>query len=408
LKLAGFALDAQGRWQFAAMAPDRRTRFLELFGSRRAELLKLNLVHGDPDGWKREKEARKPGEDFAAAYRAPSFHSLLNPYESFAEWTALAQLEPQKAEKINPELTRWLKEKVLAGNAPSAAALARAAKVPIADVHLHLEKSFTPSALRAAMDRNGVRWAGAVGPGPRDEAPSDFRSAFQKALGSRYIATLGQPELGSPGGLDDAASPALKAVLARADDEFKAGSLKGFGELFVNNMTSSPEPSWKRKVQADSPAMRALYAAAAAHGGFLQIHMEADPDSLAQLERLLSIEPRAAVILSHCALNATAAQMLPLMASHPNLYCELSHRSPPTLSGPRLAERKIFDEAGVDAAWLSVIESMPDRFMVGTDAIGSDYDAAVASLRRGLLARLSPAAMRKVADENAKRVMRLR
>ena len=294
----------------------------------------------------------------------------------------------------------------------SADSAALATRVPIADVHFHREGPFAPADIKKLLDRNNVRWAGGVGPFGRDVG-SDFRQGFIDAMGERYIATLGQPELralyfnGGARATENADTPDFRALLQRAEAEFKTGRLKGFGELFVNNQTSNPLPAFRRKIAADAPAMRAMYQLAAKYGGFVAMHMETDPDSLQQLDALASIEPRATVILSHCGVWADAGTIRALFDKHPNIHCDLSWRSPPVARGPQLNVRTIFDETGVKREWLDLIEQRPDRFMIGTDAFCCDYSQAIDSFRKWLLPWLSPATLRKVAYENAQRLMKL-
>jgi predicted TIM-barrel fold metal-dependent hydrolase len=293
---------------------------------------------------------------------------------------------------------------------PTPESLKLAAEVPIADVHLHLDNKLTPAELLARMDRNNVQWTGGVG--PQGAAVSDLRAAFVAALGTRYIPTLGQPELSviffkdGAQATEDSNNPRFRALIERAENEFKAGSLKGFGELHANNRTSGPS-NWRRKIRADAPSFRELYSLAAKYGGFLQIHMETENDSVLQLESLLAIEPRAPVILAHCGVSANPRTIHALLEKHSNMYCDLSFRSPPMLRGPLSRDRQIFDENGADTSWLALIEAFPDRFMVGTD-FNENYDGTIAAYRKGLLPRLTAATLRKVAFENAQRVLRLR
>lgn len=294
---------------------------------------------------------------------------------------------------------------------PSSESSALAAQVPIADVHFHLEEHFTPANVKELLDRNNVRWAGGVGPIGRGVG-SEFRQRFIDVLGDRYISTLGQPEFGvlyfqrGAGGTEDAGAPDFRELLRRAEAEFKAGSLKGFGEIFANNRASNPNPTFRRKIATDAPTMRAMYQLAAKHGGFLAMHMEADPDSLQQLDALASIEPRATLILSHCGVWADAATMRGVLDKHSNINCDLAWRSPPVARGPA-GVRAIFNDSGVKPDWLDLIEQKADRFLIGTDAYCCDYSQAIESFRKGLLPRLSPAALRKVAHENAQRLMKL-
>lgn len=288
-----------------------------------------------------------------------------------------------------------------------------AAEIPIADVHFHVETRFSAPEVVALLDRLNVRWAGGVGPigasGPGYEA----RAAFIKAMGDRYIATRGQPEFnimyiqGGSGAMEDAGSSAFRALLEVSESEFKAGTIRGFGELFANNSRSSSTPKLRRKVRADAPTHRALYELAGKYGGFLQFHVQADNDTLEQLGVLAAIEPRVPIILAHCGTDAGADVIRGLLEKHANLHCDLSQKAPPVWN-PKKAHQRIFNESGVEPDWLKLIEDFPDRFMIGTDAYCCDYAEAIAVIRKGLLPRLAPATLRKVAHENAQRVMRLK
>ena len=70
---------------------------------------------------------------------------------------------------------------------PSAESIEMAKTIPIADMHMHAYRRDGPRASEVLeqMDKNGVRWGGAVG---------DFREDVSKLLGTRYIPALGQAE----------------------------------------------------------------------------------------------------------------------------------------------------------------------------------------------------------------------
>ena len=105
--------------------------------------------------------------------------------------------------------------------------------------------------------------------------------------------------------------------------------------------------------------------------------------------------------------DSDASDIRPLLKRHPNLFCELSFRYPPVVS-PRWSHVNVFDRSGPLPAWLSLIEAFPDRFMIGTDAHDeTEYDGAIAMVRRGLLPYLRPATARMVAHENAQRLFGL-
>jgi len=295
---------------------------------------------------------------------------------------------------------------------PASAKLAP--ELPIADLHLHPDSDLSPSQIKDAMDANGVRWAGA---GAKRGDRSTWMTVAGE-LGDRFIAFAGQVELnrayfdGGVAGTEDVNNAAVQNLLQTAEEDLKAGRIKGIGEIFVNNSRSHPNPSFQRKFRADAPSMRALYQLVAKYGGFLTFHMESDADSVGQLERLLESSRTGRILLNHCGVGASAAQVRSLLERHPNLFCELSLRYPPVLHG-RLIERfpnaQIFSGGGPDGGWLQLIEDFPDRFMIGTDANSrSEYDGAIKAVRKGLLPYLSPPTARKVAYENAQRLFGLK
>ena len=63
----------------------------------------------------------------------------------------------------------------------------------------------------------------------------------------------------------------------------------------------------------------------------MQIHMEGDDDSLAQLDNLIASAGPVTIILSHCLVTASRAAVRKLLERHPSAYCELSARGAPVL-----------------------------------------------------------------------------
>lgn len=286
-----------------------------------------------------------------------------------------------------------------------------ASDIPVADLHLHPNPNLIPTQALERMDRNGVRWAGA---GTWGEGAGDKRKAFSRDLGDRFINFIGQAELsavyraGGVPAMEDASHPGVQDLRREAEEELKAGRIKGIGEIFVNNIRSSRDPTFRRKARTDAPSIRLLYKLVAKYDAFLTIHMEAHSDSVSQLEALLESDRRGRILWNHCGVDSGASDIRPLLRRHPNLFCELSFRYPPVVS-PRLSHRNVFDRSGPLPAWLKLIEEFPDRFMIGTDAHDeSEYDGAIAMVRRGLLPYLRPATARMVAHENAQRLFGLR
>ena len=107
--------------------------------------------------------------------------------------------------------------------------------------------------------------------------------------------------------------------------------------------------------------------------------------------------------------RASAQVARSVLERYANLYCETSYRSMARNGAPGLRPFMIHTAESVDSGWLAVIEALPDRFMVGSDIYAKDvsYDVVISAIRSGLLAKLSPTTLKKVAHENAQRVFRL-
>lgn len=286
--------------------------------------------------------------------------------------------------------------------------------VPIADVHRHVQRWVSPEQLKQQMQDQNVGWSGAVGApfGPWDTAP------YAQLLGKKYIATAGQVELSGiyaqhgASGLTDINLDTYKTLLQRSDKLFADGRIKGFGELILNNQTSNPMLSFRRKVNIDSAPIEAMVKIAAKYKGFVQIHSEDDADSVDQIKTLAAKYPDVSIILSHCLLTGNVDLIKTLLNQHPNLYCEMSARSKshhPNLDNERIRTRVVYSEDFAKDEWIKLIDAFPTRFMVGTDTYNPNvnFEQNIAEIRKGLLARLQPANIELVAYKNAVRVMRL-
>lgn len=285
-----------------------------------------------------------------------------------------------------------------------------APQLPIADLHFHPDPPVSTAEARDRMDRNGVRWAG----GGVINAERSLWELYARDLGPRFIPFSGQSELnrvyreGGIAAMEDADHPAIRGLLAAAEDDLRTGRAKGIGTIFANNTRGHPDPGFRRKARTDAPSIRLLYAVAAKYEAVVMMQMVPDADSVEGFERLLASDRRAKVLWTQCGTDSTPDEVRPLFRRHPNLYCELSWRYPPVVP-PHLAFRNIFDERGPKPAWLELIEEFPDRFLIGNDAhVRSQYDRATEVVRTGLLPYLRPATARMVAYENAQRLFGLK
>ena len=283
--------------------------------------------------------------------------------------------------------------------------------VPIADVHMHLV-GISLSDHQSQMDRSNVRWGGGVG---RASDKSPTPDEVRKAFGSRYFFGLGQEEFtrvffsSGANGLVDPQSVAFAEMFAAADQLLQDRQAYGFGELHIDNSKSFSTFQFARKVKFDNPVIRKIYELANRHGGFVQIHMQADPENLADLERYLGEFPKANTVLSHSLPYSKQPMLRELLAKHPNLYLDLSRKG--SILNDKEAAQAFTASSGPKDNWLKTIEQFPDRFMVGSDTHAPDehrYDDVMKEFRQGLFPYLRPETVKKVAYENAVRLFGLK
>jgi hypothetical protein len=288
--------------------------------------------------------------------------------------------------------------------------------VPIADVHMHVV-NLSVADHQAQMDRNNVRWGGGVGPAG-DKGPSP--DAVRMALGNRYFFGMGQSEFtrvfysSGPKGLVDPASVAFVEMFAVADEMLASKSAYGFGELHIDNSKSFSTYQFARKVKFDNPVVRKIYELANKHGAFVQFHMQGDDENVQALERYLEEFPNAKTVLSHCLPRVSDITYLgqnmtsKLLSRHPNLYLDLSRKG--SILNDKEAAQMFTKDGGPKGKWVAFIEKFSDRLMVGSDTHAPDehrYDDVMNEFRIGLFPYLQPATVKKVAYENAVRVLRL-
>jgi len=297
---------------------------------------------------------------------------------------------------------------------PESAVLA--SDLALADVHLHPSLTLSPFTALDIMDHNNVRWAGGgVVTWPQYmDGRRDVWEAYSREMGPRFISFAGQSEMNAiyrKGGVEamaDDRTPAFRTFIGELDADLKAGRVMGVGTYFINNSSTDDRPAFRRRVAGDAPAIKRIYEVIAKYGSVLRVHMEWDPETVAQFEPVMASDRRGRVLWNQCGSITTAEQARSLLGRHKNLYCEISWRFSPVVRA-NLSERNIFDENGPKPEWLKLIEDFPDRFMYGNDGHpGEQYDGATENFRRHLLPYLKPDTARGIAYANAQRVFDLK
>ena len=284
---------------------------------------------------------------------------------------------------------------------PETVALAN--EIEIADVHMHLTPESIKSLLEK-MDRNGVRWGGAVG-GRLADGPLRVKAG----AGKRYIVSLGQAEyqavLKDKGekGLHDLTDPRFVSLFETAQRLFESKAVRVFGEIHINNVRSGVNSGFQVDTRFEAAAVKKMYDIANRYSGIVQIHSEG-VQNMEDIQKVARDYPQATTILSHCLPFSRPNDIRKLFKAHANLMCELS------ATGPVHGNMRVFNADGPKPEWLELIEEFPDRFMLGTDpccGLAGRYDEMVKEIRSSLLAHLRPSTIKKLANQNAKALFAL-
>ena len=284
--------------------------------------------------------------------------------------------------------------------------------VIIADVHMHPHPGNHPIDQLTWMNRNGVMWAGS---GSMSRHALDHYARIMK---NRFIPFGAQGEMHQiynqhgVSGVEDNQTQLFESMMSDLESQFENSEIKGIGELFINNRTTNPKHSMRRKTRVDAQSYKDLLDLVANYGGVLSVHVQWDYDSIEQLQALADHNPAGNIIWAHCGNDGSASQVREILQNHDNLYCDLAARHRPKLNDWVINNRpnaQIFTTYSLDSAWKDLIESMPDRFMVGTDTkTESHYDQGINNIRNGLLANLNPETAEKVAYKNAQKLLNLK
>jgi predicted TIM-barrel fold metal-dependent hydrolase len=270
---------------------------------------------------------------------------------------------------------------------------AEAAPLPFIDAHVHLNDEATQLELmgRHGAERAIVFW------GSRSDNESIAASARRHP--ERFIAFASiSPERAAYRQLWNRDDP---AVLRTLDELLATGVFRGIGEISAVHFPSPGFP--EADYDPSGPTLGGILALARKHGLPVLLHIEWT--RLRELSALLERFPDVAVIWAHGGYTPlfVARRML---ERHPNLTYELSARTWP--QHPRSPDYTILrDGKAVWPQWLALIEAMPERFVVGTDASqrSAETEAMKFASVQSFLRQLSPATRERVARSNVLKLL---
>ena len=255
----------------------------------------------------------------------------------------------------------------VAQNSPESAELAKT--IPIADVHMHVSLTkklggVPKSEVVDLLKESNVKWAGGVGP---------YSIEIQDVLGNQYISAFGQNEffavLADKGqsGLYDPNN--FTEMFSQAEELFKTGKIKGFGEIHTQNIFSADEPSKKRNIRAKSPVVEKMFEMSNLYGGFVAIHSEYSKDLVSDVLSLSEKYPNTTTILDHCIFYASTEDIKNLFDKTNNVVCEISSNGSVQPGSKAAGMVRIHGGfgGGLKDNWKALIQEYPDKFMIGSD-----------------------------------------
>jgi predicted TIM-barrel fold metal-dependent hydrolase len=266
-----------------------------------------------------------------------------------------------------------------------------------------LPKNEIPNLLK----ESNVKWAGGVGP---------YSPEVQDSLGHYYIPAFGHNEFfavlndkGQSGLLDPSN---FTAMFSEAEELFKSGKIKGFGEIHTQNVLSSDDPRKKRNIRAQSPVVEKMYEMSNRYDGFVAIHSEYSKELISDVLNLSVKYPRTTTILDHCIFFASTDDIRSIFSKTSNVVCEISANGSVQSGNKAAGMTRIHGGfgGGLKDNWKELIQEYPDRFMLGSDpccGIGTRYKEIISKLRSEVLANLPTDVLEKVAYKNAVRIFHL-
>lgn len=266
---------------------------------------------------------------------------------------------------------------------------ATAEPAPFFDAHVHLNDLEMQLRLMArfGIPKAVVFW------GRRSDDATVFEAA--RAHPDRLVAFASvSPERRAFRSLWQREDPALLEQLERS---LSAGRdvVRGIGEISAVHFPSSGFP--EADFDPAGSTMRGIFEIARRRGLPVMVHVELT--RLRELSALMAAYRDVPTIWAHggYAPLVIAERML---AEHANLVFELSARTWP--EHPRSPEYTVFNGPVVWARWRALVERLPRRFIVGTDAshhVLASEEMKITSVQR-FLAQLSPEARPWVATRN--------
>lgn len=298
------------------------------------------------------------------------------------------------------------------------------------DGHAHWGNAFVADAVLERYRASGVV-AQVVMPrylGVREDPPTTDEAVLaiaQNHPGQMYVlAGMQRPDFTF---MDwNAPHSAALQILSEIDLKLAQNKVVGIGEVLVRHWAYVGDGGQigrhaEVNQSFDSVFIRLIASVAMRHDVPVVIHMEAYPDLVDQLDRVLKELPQLKLVWAHGCGRLNPTKIHELLESHPKLFCDLSNMTNTGGYGSGWPRAELFtskmEEGGVFfEPYKKVILHFPDRFFVGMDVAhqsrwvmqqGNTFEKRV-HRTRVLLGQLPMEVARKLAVENAIQIFKLK
>jgi len=292
---------------------------------------------------------------------------------------------------------------------------------PIIDGHAHWGDSFNEEAVLERYSKMGVvaqivmpRYLGVKADQPTtDERVLEIASRHSNKV--FVLAGMQRPDFTY---MDwNAPDRNSQTILTEIDKKLEDKKVFGIGEVLVRHWAYANEGTFGRHAEIekrfDTLFIRQIARIAVKHQVPMVIHMEAYPDLVNDLNKVLGEMPKLKLVWAHGCGRSEAEVIRNLLVSHANLYCDLSNMTNTGGYGSGWPKAEVFthkiEEAGVfHEPFRKLILDFPNKFFVGMDVAhqarwtmrdGNTFETRVKRTRE-LLSTLPAPVAKKLAYEN--------
>ncbi len=249
--------------------------------------------------------------------------------------------------------------------------------LPLFDAHIHYKEPawgpYPPKTIIELMDKSGVAM------GLVSSTPDEGTIKLWKYAPDRIVPEL-RPYHGDAGSSNWTKVPGMEDYLEQRLNDYPH---EGIGEFHLHRIDL-----------ADRAFLKKVAVLAQSRDIYIHVHSGAEP-----VEFLFSIEPRLKIIWAHAGMTESAEVVAKLMSTYEKLWADTSFRENDILSY----------DGSIDPDWRNVLETWPDRFMVGSDTwVNSQWDSyeEIIAINRRWLSQFSREHAEMFAYKNAERLFK--